>query len=356
MKDYKVFPLYFPQLYSIPENDEWWGSGFTDWKLVESAGPIFDGHYQPREPLLGYVNQSLPSTIKQQCDLAKSYGVTGFNFYHYWFDGKVLLDAPATNLLNDKTIKFDFFFTWANENWTRQWIGKPNEILIKNNYQRLEVMWNQHFEYLLNFFKDERYSKVDGKPIFCIYRPEIIANLDCMIDFFQRRAKEEGFEGVYLIAMRAYVISNPEKIYDKFDSIINFQPRFALNKYLSARSKFTRFLESVARRFPEYIQSRLAFFISNKKHTIYSYSDYIDTLNNEDDYCFGSKDCYQMIFPDWDNTARYGVRATLFSNVSVEQFNKAIESVVEGQKNFKNKFLFINAWNEWSEGAYIEPD
>lgn len=356
MNQYKVFPLYFPQLYTIPENDNWWGDGFTDWKLVEAAKPLFPHHYQPRVPSLGCRDQSLPSTIKKQCELAKTYGISGFNFYHYWFDGKVLLDAPVSNLLKDKDIEFEFFFTWANENWTRQWVGKPSDILIKNSYEHSESLWGEHFNYLLNFFKDKRYTKIDEKPVFCIYRPEIIPNLDYMLDYFQERAKREGFDGMHFIAMRAYVLSRPGKIYDKFESIINFQPRYSINKYLSARSKFTRLLESLARKFPEYVQSKLSFFVNNKNHTVYSYSDYIETLKKKEDYYFEAKECYQIVFPDWDNTARYGARATLFSEVSVEQFKSAIETVFEGQKSFKNKMLFINAWNEWSEGAYIEPD
>ncbi|MDH0447938.1 glycoside hydrolase family 99-like domain-containing protein [Shewanella sp. GD04112] len=356
MSCYKIFPLYFPQLYSIPENDKWWGDGFTDWELVKSAKPLFQDHFQPRRPLYGHLDQSLPQTIEKQCSIAKSFGISGFNFYHYWFDGKVLLDAPVTNLLNNPDIQFEFFFTWANENWTRQWIGKPGEILVKNSYERSDVLWNNHFEYLLRFFNDSRYTKIDGKPIFCIYRPEIIPNLDDMLDYFNTRAIQEGFSGIHFIAMRAYILSGSQKIYNKFESVINFQPRFAINKYLASRSKLTKYLESFARKLPESMQSILTRFVSNKSYRIYSYSDYINSLKNKDDYnCYG-KECYQIVFPDWDNTARYGDKATLFSNVSIPQFKCAIDTVVDGQKNFKNKILFINAWNEWSEGAYIEPD
>ncbi|EFT2849843.1 hypothetical protein HVL56_004500, partial [Escherichia coli] len=131
---YKIFPFYFPQFYSTQENDEWWGKGFTDWELVKAAKPIHPTQNQPRVPDAGYYDQSLPDTILKQSQLAKQYGISGFNFYHYWFDGKVLLDCPIQNLLKNKAIDIEYFITWANETWTRQWIGRPNDILIKQEH------------------------------------------------------------------------------------------------------------------------------------------------------------------------------------------------------------------------------
>ncbi|UAL42638.1 glycoside hydrolase family 99-like domain-containing protein [Shewanella inventionis] len=356
MNDFKIFPLYFPQLYSIPENDLWWGDGFTDWDLVRKSTPSFSGHYQPRVPTLGYLDQSLPSTIETQCNLAKSYGVTGFNFYHYWFDGKVLLDAPVNNLLNNSNIDFEFFFTWANENWTRQWVGKPNDILIKNTYTPSKEMWGEHFDYLLNFFKDPRYTKIKNKPVFCIYRPEIIISLNEMLVFFNQKALEAGFDGIHFIAMRAYSLSGAEQVYSMFEAIINFQPRFAVNKYLSSRSSFTKRLESVARKLPESIQSKLSYFTNNYSVKSYSYTDYVSKLDSSQDLTIAGKVCYQVVFPDWDNTPRYNDRATLFSDISLEQFETALRIVKNNLRNVEDKLVIINAWNEWSEGAYLEPD
>ncbi|PTO68215.1 glycoside hydrolase family 99-like domain-containing protein [Vibrio splendidus] len=356
MKKLKVYPFYFPQLYAIPENDTWWGEGFTDWKLVKESTPLFSGHFQPRVPKLGYLNQSMPKTIKTQCELAKEYGISGFNFYHYWFDGKVLLDSPARNLLNDTSIDFEYFFTWANENWTKQWVGDAQTLLIKNSYTRSEELWEQHFSYLLNFFRDKRYVKVDNKPIFCIYRPEIILNLEEFIDFFNKRALDSGFDGLHFIAMRAYEIYNPESVYKKFDAIVNFQPRYAVNKYLSKRSASVKKLESIARTLPEKWQAVIANVMKRNSYTTYSYTDYLATLDKSSDLKFLDKTCYQAIFPDWDNTARYNQRATFFSDVSLAGFKYALDVAATNVESDSERFLFVNAWNEWSEGAYLEPD
>ncbi|EGQ8033735.1 hypothetical protein G5Y03_004693, partial [Vibrio parahaemolyticus] len=350
------YPFYFPQLYPTVENDLWWGKGFTDWKLVESAKKNFPEHNQPRTPLLGQLDQSDPSVIKSQCELAKRYGVNGFNFYHYWFDGKVLLNKPVENLLEDKSIDFEYFFTWANENWTRQWIGDPESLLIKNTYEDNKELWNEHFLYLLKFFRDCRYTKVNNKPIFCIYRPEIIPNLNEMLDYFAELAVQNGFDGLHYIAMRAYEVFNAEAVYDKFDAIVNFQPRYAINKHLANRSKIVSKAESLARRLPEKWQAIISKRFSQKSYRVFSYSDYLETLKLSCDLVLNDKTCYQVVFPDWDNTARYSERATLFSDISNDSFRSALEIAINNVANCDNKFVFVNAWNEWSEGAYLEPD
>ncbi|PMG83497.1 glycoside hydrolase family 99-like domain-containing protein [Vibrio breoganii] len=356
MQKLEIYAMYFPQLYTIPENNEWWGDNFTDWKLVKNATPQFEGHHQPRIPEIGYLDQSLSNSISTQVKLANSYLVDGFNFYHYWFDGKVLLDMPMRNLLEDKSLDIKFMITWANENWTRQWVGNPSEILISNSYSDDVELIRQHFDYLVEFFEDERYRKIDNKPILCIYRPEIIKNLKTWMKLFNDWSIEHGFDGISFISHRPYPVMSEDKLYNDFDSIINFQPRYAVNKYLKKKSKLSQAVEPILRRLPESTQAQLSKILKKNSITKYSYEEYIKTLTYSDDYRLGNKDCYQMVFPDWDNTARYNERATLFKDLDEHSFERALTEVIENSNGHENSFIFINAWNEWSEGAYLEPD
>lgn len=352
---YRVFPFYFPQFYPTPENDRWWGEGFTDWELVKKATSINSAQRQPRIPLDGYYDQSKSTTIAHQCKLAKQYGIAGFNFYHYWFDGQVLLDDPINNLYNDKTIEIEYFVTWANETWTRQWIGRPDDILIKQEHKAEESLWREHYNYLRKFFHDSRYVKVNNKPIISIYRAELIKKLPEWISFINKLAREDGFDGVHLIALRAYEIADAQKIYKNFDMIVNFQPRYAINSQLKEKSLILTVVERMLRRLPENLQLKLGKLYAKKSYREYKYSEYISSMKS-DDSTFEGKPVYPIVFPDWDNAPRYKERATFFSGVSVEKFHEALVIAKEKVSSHNEKFIFINAWNEWSEGAYIEPD
>ena len=352
---YKIFPFYFPQFYSTQENDEWWGKGFTDWELVKAAKPIHPTQNQPRVPDAGYYDQSLPDTILKQSQLAKQYGISGFNFYHYWFDGKVLLDCPIQNLLKNKAIDIEYFITWANETWTRQWIGRPNDILIKQEHNPDEKVWNAHYEYLKPFFKDERYYKINNAPVFCIYRAELIRELSAWIKFMDRKARQDGFGGIHFIALRAYDIAEPERVYQHFSKIVNFQPRYSINRHLKNNSTVIKFLEKTLRSSPEWMQLKIATLLGNRKYKKFNYLDFIDSIKKDPIYWKG-KPVYQAVFPDWDNAPRYNERATFFESISHENFEKALR-VIKGQVDkYDDKLIFVNAWNEWSEGAYLEPD
>jgi len=194
-------PFYFPQLHSIPENDIWWGKGYTDWDRVKAASPHSENHYQPRIPLnKNYYDQSLEETQQWQIELAIQYGIYGFNFYHYWFDGKLLLEKPLENFQKlDHSLKY--CMTWANETWTKRWEGHLNQILIRQHHRVDEKEWEAHFNYLLSFFKDKRYIKIDQKPVFCIYRPDILMEVHKFIEFFQNQAIKNGLNGIYFIAL-----------------------------------------------------------------------------------------------------------------------------------------------------------
>lgn len=352
---YKIFPFYFPQFYPTPENDKWWGEGFTDWDLVKAARSVHSAQVQPRTPIAGFYDQSHPETIEAQAALAKKYGVSGFNFYHYWFDGTVLLDKPIRNLLENKNIDIEFFITWANETWTRQWIGKPNDILIKQEHLPKEELWNAHYEYLKPFFADSRYYKIDNSPVLCIYRAELIKEFSKWVDFINCKAREDGFNGVHLIALRAYEIADAEKTYKHFSKVVNFQPRYSINTHLKKNSSLRTYAEKILRTAPEWLQLKLVAMLGNAKYKKFSYQDYISTMQKDATH-WHDKPVYQVAFPDWDNAPRYKERATFFTDATPENFAKALDIIKEKTKIHSDKIIFVNAWNEWSEGAYLEPD
>ncbi|MGC9022906.1 MAG: glycoside hydrolase family 99-like domain-containing protein, partial [Dissulfurimicrobium sp.] len=189
--DNKVRPVafYFPQFHAIPENDEWWGKGFTDWVNVKKARPQFKGHYQPRVPLGGrYYDQSKKDVIAWQIELARSYGLYGFCHYHYWFDGKQLLETPTNIFLESKELDFNFCLAWANETWSRRWDGRDHHILIQQTHIPDKDRWLAHFRYLIRAWSDERAIKIDGKPVFLIYRAHRIENIGEMFDFWREMA------------------------------------------------------------------------------------------------------------------------------------------------------------------------
>ncbi|MGL4336700.1 MAG: glycosyltransferase WbsX family protein [Turicibacter sp.] len=357
MSKYKIFPFYFPQFYKTPENDSWWGRGFTDWDLVKKSRAISKLQYQPRVPINdNYYDQAENSTIVEQAALAKRYGISGFNFYHYWFDGKTMLDKPVLNLLENKGIDIEYFFTWANETWTRQWVGKPTDILIQQKHIADLQIWMEHFQYLNKFFSDSRYLKINNKPVFCIYRAELINKLDEFMLFFNSEAKKNGFNGIHFIALRAYDVINAEELYRNFDAIVNFQPRYSINKYLRSDNFLKLTLSKVARRLPEFLQLKIAASLKSKKYNVYSYDDYLASLVVSGDLQFFDKPVYQVAFPDWDNAPRYAERATFFSDISDDKFISALNIIKSQVSKYEDKLIFINAWNEWSEGAYLEPD
>ena len=193
----KIIPLYLPQFHEIPENNEWWGKGFTEWTNVKKARPLFEGHNQPRIPKgKNYYDLSNLDVLKWQCSLANNYGIFGFCFYHYWFNGKLLLEKPMEMLLEHSEIAINYCVSWANHNWNDSWKASPGKerILIDHDFDD-EEDWVSHFNYLLNFFKDSRYIKEDGKPLVVIYIPNIIGKLNKMLALWNAMAIENGFKG-----------------------------------------------------------------------------------------------------------------------------------------------------------------
>lgn len=356
----KFVPFYFPQFHAIPENDLWWGEGYTDWKKVKESTSLGRDHYQPRVPINdNYYDQSMDDTLKWQIDTALNYNIHGFNFYHYWFDGKLLLEKPIS-IFKKLDHKLNYCITWANETWTKRWDGKFNEILIKQNHNADTVEWSNHFDYLYEFFIDERYIKFDGKPVFCIYRPDLINEIDKFIAFFQERAREKGLQGIHFVAVKAYEVSNKD-LFSNFDSFLRFQPRDLFNTLNSGGSSLKSWVEKKLRSLPEKYQIMIGELkYKYQKPIAYDYNEFwqkllIQAKGDEK----SEKKVFQSVIRDWDNAPRYGNKARYFKNTGPELFESYMRELIaleEKDLRSADQVIFINAWNEWSEGAYLEPD
>lgn len=351
----KYVAFYFPQFQQIPENDRWWGSGFTDWDLVRHARAHSSRQRQPRKPLGGnFYDLSDPDAVARQAELAERFGLYAFNFYHYWFDGRLMLGRPAEYFLQDKSHNLKFCFTWANESWTRQWVGNP-EILLRQSHRPDPKIWAKHFYYLVAYFSDHRYIRIDGRPVFFIYRPELNPHLCRYVAFFNHLAVKEGLPGVYFIGLRSYPLAVEKKATACLDAHLRFQPRYIMNSEGSNRGRLMGKLECFLRSCPEAMQLPLALV----KHRLsgakaYDYDQFcqrIIELAERD-----PEDHLQSIIVDWDNTARYGDKSRFFTGVSPERFAHWLEQLTRVELSKGRDMIFINAWNEWSEGAYLEPD
>ena len=355
----KVIALYFPQLHTIPENDEWWGEGFTDWVNVKKATPQFRGHYQPRVPLdHRYYDQSQMETLEWQIDLAKEYGVHGFCHYHYWFEGKQLLETPTNTMLTSRELDFPFCLAWANETWSRRWDGRDHHILQEQTHRPGKAMWERHFNYLFGAWSDDRAIKIDGKPVFLIYRPHRIDKIDEMFDFWRGLAHQRGLCGLFLVAMKQYEYPMPE-VLKYFDGSMHFQPFEALYSpdYPGPGTDISTLLRPF-RLLPEKIQDllRAARYKFFPALTFYDYEAvWQQMLKVERDAGIPT---FPGAFVDWDNTARYVNRARIFKGASPERFSYWFNQLVEvtAKRPAPEQLIFLNAWNEWAEGSYLEPD
>ena len=318
----KLIAYYLPQFHEIEINNKAWGKGFTEWTNVKKALPLFEGHNQPRIPLNdNYYNLLDVNILIWQVSLAKKYGIHGFCYYHYWFqDGIQALEKPAEILLEHKEIDFPFCFSWANEPWTRTWHGAKGEkeVLIEQRYgDRAE--WKAHFDYLLPFFLDDRYIKIDEKPVLLIYQINKIGCISKMLDYWNELAIENGISGFYVIDM------------------LTADGKVCKNKRVSASADFE----------PGKDLRRIS--AGGKK---LSYDDICCSML----WAAHKKNEYRCMFVDYDDTPRRNEKGTVFFGTSPEKFGKYLQKAIKLSEEEGNNILFINAWNEWGEGNYLEPD
>ncbi|WP_391528177.1 glycoside hydrolase family 99-like domain-containing protein [Photorhabdus akhurstii] len=361
----KIFCFYFPQFYPIPENDYHWGMGFTDWDNVKSASPLFHGHRQPRVPVNNkYYNQSRPDVLRWQVELAKKYGVDGFSFYHYWFDGHLTLEKPVENFLNDKSLDLGFCLTWANESWTKRWVGEDDVCIFKQTHVKNEAMWSKHFDYLLKFWSDDRYLKIDGRPVFIIYNPHLIKCAEEMFKYWNNKLQDILDTTLYIVSVRVSD-SFPKQLSDLYDSSLNFEPRYSYNsKGMKKKSIFASRILQPLRYLPEPILNTL----TKLRHKLTSYEvvDYQAIWNSIISYSSdkanntSKKTVFYGTFVDWDNTPRYKNKSKVYDKACPESFYSNFKRLIDVTRPFPDsnsqRLFFINAWNEWSEGTYLEPD
>lgn len=351
----KVIAFYLPQFHETPENNEWWGQGFTEWNNMKAAKPLFEGHNQPRIPLdNNYYNLLDEKTLEWQTKIAKEHGVYGFCCYHYWFGSKMLLEKPMEIYLKDKNCDLPFCFCWANETWTNAWAAETEsdrKTLIKQEYGDKEE-WERHFQYLLPFFKDERYIKESNKPLFVIYRPQYITELSARLAYYNKRAQEEGFDGLVFAAQ--HVSFYAEKSVDKsmFKYQIEYQPGFA---FYDMSSWMQKQMSVIKQNVQTWARDHLKSFKSAKKANLQklSYDDVWNTVLNRK----AEPGMIPGAFVDWDNTPRYKEKGRVLTGATPEKFKEYFgKQLKRARDEYKSDYIFIFAWNEWSEGGYLEPD
>ena len=312
------------------------GAGFTEWTNVSKAVPQFEGHYQPHLPgELGFYDLANPDVMRRQIELAKLYGIHAFCFHYYWFAGHRLLEKPIENFLADQTMDLPFCLCWANENWTRRWDGAEHEVLMQQTHTLEDHA--RVFDDLLRYFRDPRYIRIDGKPVITVYRPGIIANLPDMVRIWRERAVEAGLPGLYMVATTAFGFDSPESV--GFDALVEFPPH------------------GIA--VPELTDEHTTL---NPMHDgrIYSYEDVVGAAEAKLAKPQASPaPRFPGVFPGWDNEARKPGRGHCFHGASPRLFHRWFEAAASHAIQHLpagKQLVFVNAWNEWGEGAYLEPD
>jgi hypothetical protein len=337
----RVIAFYLPQYHPIPDNDKWWGKGFTEWTNVGKAKALFKGHYQPRVPAdLGYYDLRVAETRKTQADMAREYGVEGFCYWHYWFgNGKRLLERPFNEVLESGDPDFPFCLAWANETWKGFPHGLTNRnVLIEQLYPGVED-YTAHFYEVLPALKDKRYITVDEKPLFMIFKPLENKEVIVFIETWRKLALENGLKGIHFVGHTIEI--------DKIDAILEMGCDAVnivrLHSYfLNGRSLFTKIKHRIG---------KILFSYPN----VFLYKDASKYFNGEEDV---KKNVYPGIFPNWDHSPRSKNHGIILHKSTPELFRehvvKSVKSVEDKDK--ENQIIFLKSWNEWAEGNYMEPD
>ena len=351
MSKSSIIAFYLPQYRPVEENDRWFRKGFTEWTSVAKTKPLFKGHIQPRVPTdLGFYDLRIPEVREEQVALAKDAGISAFCYYHYWFGNKqTILEKTLQEVVASGSPDFPFCLCWANENWTRRWDGNDSEILISQDYDD-EKGWIDHYKYLKLFFADERYLRDEqDRPIFVIYKPQQIPCLKDRLSCFNEMALKDGFNGI------CFVCQYPQtdiSVMSCFDYLIDFEPIESVKQFEINGFKTLRYPPL----FLEFLKAKFNKDVLKKTYSVFDYktiakSSYKRKYNHK---------VWRGTFPGWDNTARRKANADIYHNSDPLLFQKYLEkqiqNTLEAYNNSGDSYIFINAWNEWGEGAYLEPD
>jgi lipopolysaccharide biosynthesis protein len=331
----KLIAFYLPQYHPIPENDEWWGKGFTEWTNVAKARPWFRGHYQPHLPAdLGFYDLRLPETREAQADLAKEYGIYGFCYYHYWFHGRRLLERPFNEVLRSGRPDLPFCLCWANESWSGKWDAAKGQILVEQTYSHQDDL--DHVRWLFKAFDDRRYIRVEGKPLFLVYRAWNLPSPSQTAATWREEARVAGIGDIFLCSVQSnFLGSRVDPTSLGFDAAVEFQP-----------SLFR------PRAFIRKVGERLLRGVRNNR--ILEYSEIMErALRAPDpDYRW-----FRCVTPSWDNTARKSENALILEGACPEKYREWLRAMIRQSAPLVtgDKVVFVNAWNEWAEGNHLEP-
>lgn len=334
-KDPKVIAYYLPQFHPTEENDKWWGKGVTEWNNVARSVPQYLGHYQPRLPgELGFYDLRISENIERQVELAKQSGIFGFAMYFYWFDGKRLLDKPLDMFVNNPSLDFPFCLCWANESWTRRFDGSCGEILIKQS-ETIES-YNAFIDSVIPYMRNPRYITVANKPVLIVYRPSFVPDCKATLEKWRRKCVTEGIGDIYIIGVKEHTWDR-DLLDFGFDAQSEFHPG-TLFKHCQD------------------ITNQMSYVSDNFGGQVFDYSDIVLAQKY---FKYNHPKLYRAVMPMWDNTARRNNKGMIFEGATPELYGRWLMDVFNetiNRKDIEETFVFINAWNEWGEGAYLEPD
>lgn len=335
----RLIAFYLPQFHPIPENDYWWGKGFTEWRNVTGAKPVFPGHYQPHLPAdLGFYDLRISQVREEQALMAREHGIYGFCYYYYYFNGKKLLQLPLEEMIQSGKPDFPFCICWANENWTRRWDGYESEILIKQQHSLNDDV--NFIQQLFPAFKDKRYIRINGRLLMLVYRVDLLPDPLKTAEIWREQVREEMGEELYLCAVNGWVKEiDPVKI--GFDATVQFP--LDINTEISVDlSQFCRQHHVNYKHFKDYSiydYRKAIAFITNYKKPYYKF--------------------FRGVFPSWDNTPRRQNAGKIFIHSNPELFKLFLKRTIDltlSEQEGEERLIFINAWNEWAEGTHLEPD
>ena len=332
-KPARLICFYLPQFHAIPENDEWWGEGFTEWTNVQPARPQFVGHYQPHVPgELGYYNLLDPAVQRRQVELAKLYGIGGFCFYFYWFGGKRLLETPTERYLNDVSLDLPFCLCWANENWSRRWDGQDSQILMAQQYSAEDDL--AFIAYVTRYMRDPRYIRVGGRPLLLVYRPGLLPSAQETAVRWRQWCRDNDVGEIYLAYTQSFETVDPAAY--GFDAAIEFPPNNSA---------------------PPSVTGGVTPLGDDFDCTVYDWQAFVGRSKG---YFQPGYKLFRGVCPSWDNTARRKNRGTVFVNNTPTLYQhwleNAIADTVKHHPRADERLIFVNAWNEWAEGTHLEPD
>lgn len=348
--DVKTIAFYLPQFHPVPENDQWWEKGFTEWTNVTKAKPLFKDHYQPHLPgELGFYDLRVPEAREAQADLAKEYGISAFCYWHYWFAGERLIERPFAEVLESGKPDYPFCLAWANETWSGVWHGCVDKVLKEQTYPG-EEDHRAHFHFLLKAFRDRRYFCVNGKPLLVVYRPRSIPNVRQVMDLWRQLAQEAGFPDLHLVACAASNDPDWSCRADGFDAVTiaglldaPSTPHALLRGRLVTKGRAGRVLERVF--------SRMCPFPPH----VYRYENVWPKLAVKWNF---DVPYYPSAMPNWDNSPRSGTRGWILHESTPDLFRLHLDDAIDvlAQQRAEEAILFIKSWNEWAEGNHLEPD